>query len=240
MPPKDFDPYWRMADPLPVAAHAWRKQAARVARHLLKLQQPFDWLGNIWALHLARLCLMLADHHYSSLGMDGEGRPVAARRLFVQIQQKLFANTVFDRTGRRQPCQSLLEHLLGVSDSAAQISHALPSFERHLPRLARHRGLRQRSSEKKFCWQDKAFDAAEALREAAREQGAFIINMASTGCGKTLANARVLYALADPQRGLRASFALGLRTLTMQTGCSYQRDLHLHEDELTMLTGSAA
>lgn len=241
-PPKDFDPYWRMADPLPVAAHAWRKQAARVARHLLKLQQPqpFDWLNNIWALHLARLCLMLADHHYSSLGMDGEGRPVAARQPFVQSQQKLFANTVFDRTGRRQPCQSLLEHLLGVSDSAAQISHALPGFERHLPRLARHRGLRQRSSEEKFRWQDKAFDAAEALREAAREQGAFIINMASTGCGKTLANARVLYALADPQRGLRASFALGLRTLTMQTGRSYQRDLHLREDELAVLAGGAA
>jgi CRISPR-associated endonuclease/helicase Cas3 len=78
------------------------------------------------------------------------------------------------------------------------------------------------------------------MREASREGGAFIVNMASTGCGKTLANARILYALADPQQGLRASFALGLRTLTMQTGRSYRKDLNLNDDELAVLVGGSA
>ena len=62
------------------------------------------------------------------------------------------------------------------------------------------------------------------MRERSREHGAFVVNMASTGCGKTLANARVMYALADPAKGMRCAFALGLRTLTLQTGKAF-RDL---------------
>lgn len=238
----DFASYWRPAGPLPVAEPAWHRQAARVAKRLLqrRLQHPCDWLDNIWALHLARLCLMLADHHYSGLGVDDEGRPDPARRPFVQPDQKLFANTQRNRHGMPVFKQSLLEHLLGVGDGAARIAHAMPGFERHLPRLVNHRGLRRRSERERFRWQDKAFDVAEGMRETAREHGAFIIDMASTGCGKTLANARILYALADPQRGLRASFALGLRALTLQTGRSYRRDLNLDEDELAVLVGGTA
>lgn len=237
-----FAPYWAMAGVLPVASHAWRKQAARTARSLLQrhARHPCDWLGNVWALHMARLCLMLADHHYSGLGVDGDGQPVTVRQPFVQVDQTLFANTYRDRRGKPHLKQSLLEHLLGVGHDAGLIAHALPGFERHLPRLANHRGLRKRSADPRFTWQDRAFDATVAMRESAREHGAFIIDMASTGCGKTLANARILYALADPQRGLRASYALGLRTLTLQTGRSYRRDLHLDEDELAVLVGGAA
>jgi len=237
-----FNPYWQMAADLPVSSPVWRKQAARVAKRLAQLRERRgdDWLDNAYVMHLARLSLMVADHHYSSLGVDGEGKPVAARQPFVQPDQILFANTRKDRQGRRHPNQSLLEHLLGVGHGAGLIAHALPGFERHLPRLANHRGLRKRSADPRFSWQDKAFDAATALRESAREHGAFIVNMASTGCGKTLANARILYALADPQQGLRASYALGLRTLTLQTGRSYRRDLHLDDDELAVLVGGSA
>ncbi|MFC6841029.1 type I-F CRISPR-associated helicase Cas3f [Xanthomonas theicola] len=71
-------------------------------------------------------------------------------------------------------------------------------------------------------------------------RGAFIVNMASTGCGKTLGNARILYALADPQHGMRATYALGLRLLTLQTGRSYRTDLHLRDDELAIRVGGSA
>lgn len=235
-------PYWQLAGELPAVAPAWRAQARRVAKALLQLraQRDADWLGNPYAMHLARLALMLADHHYSSLGADDHGNPVAERMRFVQADQRVFANTRKDRQGQTRLNQSLLEHLLGVGHTASLIAHALPGFERHLPRLANHRGLRKRSGDARFAWQDKAFDAAVGLREAAREHGAFIVNMASTGCGKTLANARILYALADPQLGLRMSYALGLRTLTLQTGRSYRRDLRLNDDELAVLVGGSA
>ena len=124
--------------------------------------------------------------------MDKGGKPTAERVRFLQRNQTVFANTLHPGAMN----QSLLEHLLGVGHTASLIAHALPNFERHLPRLANHRGLRKRSGDARFAWQDKAFDAATGLREAAREHGAFIVNMASTGCGKTLANARIMYALA--------------------------------------------
>ena len=64
--------------------------------------------------------------------------------------------------------------------------------------------------------------------------------MASTGCGKTIANARIMYALADEREGCRFSVALGLRTLTLQTGDAYRDLLKLGEDELGVLVGSQA
>lgn len=236
--PAEATPYWQLAGELPAVDPAWRTQARRVAQALLDLRRHrgSGWLGNPYVMHLSRLCLMLADHHYSSLGIGQDGKPVTERQRFVQRDQTVFANTL--RPGVMN--QSLLEHLLGVGHTASLIAHALPNFEQHLPRLANHRGLRKRSADARFAWQDKAFDAASGLRESAREHGAFIVNMASTGCGKTLANARILYALADPQLGVRISYALGLRTLTLQTGRSYRDDLHLGDDELAVLVGGSA
>lgn len=233
--------YWEVKD-LPVASPAWRKRAARVARRLLECAQKDNqnWLDNPYVMHLARLCLMLADHHYSSLGVDKSGKPVAGRLADLYKSGEPVANTTKNQYGKVVFNQSLLEHLLGVGRDAGAIAHALPGFERYLPRLANHRGLRKRSGNPRFSWQDKAFDVAAGVREQSIEQGAFIVNMASTGCGKTLANARILYALSDPQLGMRATYALGLRTLTLQTGRSYRNDLHLDEDELAILVGGSA
>jgi len=63
--------------------------------------------------------------------------------------------------------------------------------------------------------------------------------MASTGCGKTLANARILYSLTNPERGFRAIYAIGLRALTLQVGSQLQKDLHLNENELAVLVGGS-
>ena len=78
------------------------------------------------------------------------------------------------------------------------------------------------------------------MRERAQRQGAFIVNMASTGCGKTLGNARIMNALADPGVGMRCAFAIGLRTLTLQTGRVFQRDLGLGDEQLAIKVGGAA
>lgn len=225
-------PYWDLAGPPPTAEPKWHAKAARLAKALLGLRErrEGDWLDNPYVMHLARLSLMLADHHYSSLAKD------APTRVKGDGKTRLFANTNPDGT----PKQPLDEHLLGVARDAGLIAHALPDFERHLPRLARHRGLRKRSADARFSWQDKATDAAVSLRQLAVEHGAFIVNMASTGCGKTLANARILNALADPKLGLRATYALGLRTLTLQTGRSYRNDLHLKDGELAIHVGGSA
>lgn len=228
--PAQIKDYWQFKQGLPVQWPKWRAQASKVAHKLLALTTQPDkgqWLDNPYVMHLARLSLMLADHHYSSL-------PAAAQS--EADPKALYANS--DSSGQLK--QSLEEHLLGVTQWAGRVGYGLMNFERHLPRLAKHRGLAKRTDKKAFFWQNKAAEAATALRNRAAEQGAFIINMASTGCGKTLANARILYALSDPERGMRASFALGLRTLTLQTGRSYRQDLHLDEDELAIRVGGSA
>lgn len=229
-PAKQIAEFWQPAGPLPVLSPLWQAQAARVAKGLLARLPHWTtpWLENPYVLQLARLSLMLADHHFSSLPPEPRKQPLASKALY--------ANTA--EPGQLK--QELAEHLLGVAREAGLIAHALPGLAQHLPRLARHRGLRKPSANPRFMWQNKAAEAAQGLAGDARDQGAFIINMASTGCGKTLANARILYALADPGLGLRATFALGLRTLTLQTGRAYRQDLHLGEDELAVLVGGSA
>ncbi len=230
--PAAIAPYWTLPAYLPMHTGAWRKRAAKLAQRLLTRSQlsPLARLiDDPYVMHLSRLGLMLADHHYSSL-RDTQDR-VAGEKAYP-----LYANTDRD-TG--ELCQPLDEHLLGVALHAGAIAHALPDFERHLPRLARHKGLRKRSRDERFRWQDRAADTAAGMRHFAAAQGAFIVNMASTGCGKTLANARIMNALADPQRGLRCAFALGLRTLTLQTGHSFRENLQLSDDELAIQVGGA-
>lgn len=229
--PTAFEPYWSFAGPLPVITSKWRAQASKVARRLLdRLPQSPEWLDNPYLMHLSRLSLMLADHHYSSLTQK-------QHRLSGEGNFPLFANT--DRkTGKLN--QPLDEHILGVMKTSMEVAHHLPTVEKHLPRLARHKGLRKRTNNSRFRWQDHAFDLAESLRRRTEEHGFFGINMASTGCGKTLANGRILYALADPQRGARFSIALGLRTLTLQTGQAYRERMGLGGDQLAIRVGGGA
>lgn len=231
--------YWTFPQGLPVTTPQWRTRAARLAVRLQGLiQSPGkgNWLANPYVMHLSRLSLMLADHHYSSLGVDEKGSPVDGR-VKGQNDYPLFANT--DGPGG-QLNQPLDEHLLGVAHHSGEVTHALPRFELSLPRLARHRALTKRTQDARYRWQDKAVDMSLAMRERAQHQGAFIVNMASTGCGKTLANARIMYALADPMQGMRCAFAMGLRTLTLQTGRAFRDLLDLGDDELAIRVGGNA
>jgi CRISPR-associated endonuclease/helicase Cas3 len=223
---------WQLAAmPLPMADPIWRKRAARCARALQRLQSlerlPAQPLADPYLMHSARLCLMLADHRVSSqAGLKSAAADV------------LWANT--KTSGRRAGNQTLDEHLERVASLGAQLAHALPRAAESLPRLGTLPALAKRSGPGPFEWQDRATDLAASCREPSRLHGAFIINMASTGCGKTLANARVMQALADPERGMRCAFALGLRSLTLQTGRAFRQRLQLSDKQLAILAGGSA
>lgn len=233
---QDIEPYWRFSRGLPVADDAWRTRASRLARQLSETRLQAPPLESPYVMHLARLSLMLADHHYSSL--VGEGR-LSGHWSAPGGKDLLHANTTTIR-GKRALCQPLIEHLLGVVRTTGEIVHHLPDMTTALPRIARHKGFKARSRDARFRWQDKAYDLAVGLREKSREQGFFGVNMASTGCGKTIANGRILYGLSDPTSGARFSIALGLRTLTMQTGQAYRERLGLGSDELAIRVGGSA
>lgn len=220
---------WKFEHGLPLNSDHWREHAARVATELLRLDAYIDtdWLDHPQVVHLARLALIMADHHYSS-------QPSQAR--YGEIDFPLYANT--DETNKLK--QRLDEHLIGVQVNASRIVRRLPRLAHALPRIARHRGFRERTRNASFRWQNRAFDLAEGLRKKTESQGFFGIDMASTGTGKTLANGRILYALADPQLGARFTLALGLRTLTLQTGDAYRERLKLDSEDLAVLVGGGS
>ncbi|AGA34093.1 CRISPR-associated helicase Cas3 family [Thioalkalivibrio nitratireducens DSM 14787] len=230
--PTVLQPYWRFDYPLPVTTSKWRGRARNLAERLLGRlpSMPAAWLDNPYVMHLARMSLMLADHHYSSLTDPKD-------RVKGEPGYGLYANT---NRATRQLNQPLDEHLIGVEAIARAITRSLPGLERHLPRLARHKGFRKRTADPRFQWQNSAFDLAASLRERTTAQGFFGVNMASTGRGKTLANGRILYALANPEQGARFSIALGLRTLTLQTGQAFRELMHLGDDELAIRVGGTA
>lgn len=246
---------WTFSQGLPLSSRAWQKRAKRLALRclsraaLLPEHEESTVLNSPYILHLARLSLMLADHYYSSLPRNpryGDTSPAESADADVGA---LFANTRFLNTQEKRVQgmaetatvrvlnQHLDEHLIGVEVNAGMLVHSLPSLSQSLPRLARHRELRKPTTAAQYRWQNKAADLAESVREASEHGGFFGINMASTGCGKTLANARIMYALANPQQGARFSIALGLRTLTLQTGEAYRQRLHLSEADLAVLVG---
>ena len=145
-------PYWSFPEGLPVRTPLWRKRAARGL--LRELPTAPDSLSDSFTLHVSRLILMLGDHYYSSLKDQVD-------RVRGLPDYPLFANT--DRADGSL-LQRLDEHLLGVERHAGQLMHALPSLAKQLPHLIGHRGLRQRSRNSLFQWQDKAVDLAAGAR----------------------------------------------------------------------------
>lgn len=226
---RDFKNVWKFPHGTPLKSKTWREKARQIGKRIRNLPALLHAgsLDNVFILHLARLSLMLADHVYSS-------QPAYAGWQDDAIQA--WANTHHGT----ELNQKLDEHNVGVAHLALLMGRSLPTLRRSLPAIARHKTFRERAKEERFHWQNKAWDVASSLRDKSVEQGFFGINMASTGCGKTFANARIMYALADEQAGCRFSVALGLRTLTLQTGQALQSRLGLDDDTLAVVTGAAA
>ena len=179
-------------------------------------------------LHHSRLCLMLGDHYYSSQNADSNWQDTTG----------LFANT--DRK-TKQFKQKLDEHLVGVAKNALRTSYLLPAFEREPPFATDIRALKK-ASPTTFRWQDKAVEAISRWKKSQSKSthGFFAVNMAGTGSGKTFANAKIMRSLSVDGNSLRYILALGLRTLTLQTGDEYRKRVGLDDSELAVLIGSRA
>lgn len=211
----------------------WLKQVKKWSARLLLAQQQIQQLLENGAyrllLHHARLCLMLGDHYYSSCPADKNWNSTIT----------LYANT--DKQGLKQ---KLDEHLVQVSNHALQISQNLSRFTSEMDTAYDIKSLKQQSP-KGYEWQDKAVENLVRFKTQHEpfnneSYGWFVVNMASTGCGKTIANAKIMRALSDDGESLRYILALGLRTLTLQTGDEYRDRIGLKSDELAVLVGSSA
>ncbi|WP_438012528.1 type I-F CRISPR-associated helicase Cas3f [Psychrobacter raelei] len=255
-------------DALPYHSHQWRSRACDVASDAKADLLPFlsslqkEAQGNLslindrlFSTHLSRLALMMADHYVSSLSFDTSNDPKHLGK-YRDDNYKVYANTGYDEAGKKVYKQQLDQHLIGVGYEARKISKQLPQLKRKLYGLESNdflgNTLKQNLKEeklskdkseqlfKKFRWQDDAQNLAESIGEQTKNSGFFGINMASTGSGKTLCNAKIMYAIGQKTGKVRFNVALGLRTLTLQTGREFQKVMKLNEDELSIAVGGIA
>ena len=221
---------------LPYDSNLWRSKVCLLASEAkvklnLKRYEINDWLnGQIFTAHISRLCLMLADHYYS-----------AQKKISTEWRSpdyNVWANTLNNRLH-----QQLDEHLIGVAHHGEKIVNAIVKLNSSLEGLGKKETLSKNVGKKykeRFGWQDEAIKCSESLAKSTVEKGFFGINMASTGMGKTLANAKIMYALGKATGRKRFSVALGLRTLTLQTGREYRYKCELNDEELAVFVGSTA
>ncbi len=212
---------------------AWAKEIQKWSARLLQEQDNIAQVlaDGSWrvVLHHARLCLMLGDHYYSSCDADPTWK----------TSLSLIANTHYKT---KQPKQFLDEHLVNVSKNAMRVAQSLSRLADEMEPAYDIQKLKKKSPQG-FEWQDNAVKEIKQFRQKQDDgidQGWFIVNMASTGKGKTIANAKIMQALSKDGQSLRYVLALGLRTLTLQTGDSYRKDIGLGNDELAVLIGSKA
>lgn len=215
-------------------APSWRKMVQKWAGRLL---EQYDLIHAILTepgkegtlretVCFSRLCLMLADHYVSSLPHESGWQDTG-----------LWANTDRQKGNVRQ---TLEEHMVRVARQALQISYQLPKMSSYMDRVYDVRSLRKKSPPP-FDWQDKAVSKIrEYQSQVEKRQAYFILNMASTGCGKTLANAKLIQAISEDGDSLRYILALGLRSLTLQTGNEYRTRIGLGRDDMAVLIGSSA
>jgi CRISPR-associated endonuclease/helicase Cas3 len=231
-----IDNNWTFPYGTPLKSALWQTQASLLAKKILRCDRVFtqDWFNQHFTAHLARLSLMLSDHYYSSKkGTTPE---------WQDRNYHAYANTDKDEYGRKYLKQKLDEHNIAVGNNAFDIAMSLPKLRDELPALKHNRLFTDkipRDYNEDFGWQDNAYNLALSIKGDTKNHGFFGVCMASTGKGKTRANARIMYGLADEET-CRFSVALGLRTLTLQTGDVLKKDLNLKQDELAILIGSQA
>ena len=204
----------------------WFKEVKKWSNRLLKESANVNAeLAERSILYYSLLVLMLSDHYISSLPNNEK----------VENEISLWANTC--QKGIMN--QSLVEHLLGVEHQALSILHQIPLFFNQMEKAENIKSLNKKSPAG-FSWQDKAVQEIMRINEFnADKKGFFVVNMASTGCGKTIANAKMVNALSNGN-GLRYILALGLRSLTLQTGDEYKKKIGLRNHELAVIIGSTA
>jgi CRISPR-associated endonuclease/helicase Cas3 len=245
--PFDSSSHWVFKHGLPFLSIPWCQSAARWGRKLAAILDTQNTTGIAGLescqrilLTLSRTALMLGDHEYSSKNESptwkSDYQPYA--NSYSKFRPVSSANMTLRNVGDVR--QKLDEHLVEVTAAAVLSVRLLPRIESSMGTVQDNRPLCKPSKDSKFKWQNKAVETLREWHVASSKEktGFFAVNMASTGTGKTFANAKIMNAISP--NGLRFTLALGLRTLTLQTGDEYKSKLQLDPTELAILIGSAA
>lgn len=191
---------------------------------------------------LSRLSLMLADHYVSSVR---EATPESQKRPSA-LRGQVFKHLQAASAARANPSQSLAGHLNAVGTMARVIAPTLGDgrWMTGLTALQSGRFASAAGSTGRFAWQQQAVHLSRRYAKGLPNgiAGLALVG-SSTGSGKTRACLALADALSNPQgpvQPLRVTVALGLRTLTLQTGHEYREAFKMDADDLSVLIGSRA
>ena len=213
-------------------------QAKKELSSVLHDSGGWDFINDhLFTGHLARLSMMLADHHYSSQSKITEEWRAESYKMYANSYSK--SELLFGQGLKQQ----LDEHLIGVAHHAERITKALPKLNASLQSLEKNKFLSEavkKSDKRKYGWQDKAIKLVRKLNKEPLAHGFLGFNMASTGKGKTIANAKIMYTMGEQVGRTRFCVALGLRTLTLQTGREFRDSLKLSDEQLAIAVGGVS
>jgi CRISPR-associated endonuclease/helicase Cas3 len=214
----------------------WIKEVNKWSKRLLLQLDLFNSIENddiiFMIVKRCRLYMMMGDYYYSSKARDEN----------FKANLKLYANTYKDEDGKSKLKQYLEEHLLGVEREALKVIYSIRKSEFQYPYLSKIKALNKISDKNsKFYWQDRCASKLKKITdEEKKESGFFCVNLASTGTGKTFANAKIINSMYSENENIRFNVALGLRSLTLQTGDMYREKMHIDNTDLAVVIGSSA
>lgn len=144
-----------------------------------------------------------------------------------------YANTCV-KNGKSQLNQELSWHLEAVGSKAGQMIYHMLNIP--LPSLS-HETIDKINEPARgfYAWQN---NAALSISDSVKKSDVphLVLNMASTGSGKTRMNLRIICALNE-EKPIRVATALNLRTLTLQTGDAFHQQVGISKDEMACIIG---
>lgn len=214
----------------------WIASISEASRAYLD-SQITDYVSDLKACAIyARTSLILGDHKASAIGntkYPEEG--------VVPDSSLPYANT---NGNTRELAEILPAHLVSVKKEGDRASQVVFSLRSEFPGLSRDEipdGIASPRADKssRFRWQ---VDAGRAVRKVMNDlppdAGFFGILKAGTGAGKTRA-APIIMASANinSEADLRLNMCTGLRSLTLQAGVEYRKDMNFGEEDVSVIIG---
>lgn len=136
---------------------------------------------------------------------------------------------------------TLEEHSLNVKESCDYFNNLIINInDISKPQFSKSNKLKSIENsnidkQSKFYWQKDVVNKINDSKDI-KDSYAFIVNGAGTGSGKTIANALIASNISVDSR---FTYALGLRSLTLQTNNEFIKELGVEEKDLAMLIGDS-
>jgi CRISPR-associated endonuclease/helicase Cas3 len=211
-------------------------QVAFTANKLSEVKSTnFDLDVRIASIY-GRTALILGDHKASKIG--NTKFPIEGELINSDL---VYANTNKERSS--QLAEPLASHLCRVAAKTNKALNSLIIEPDQMPSLSLEetpRTIRYPDPGKgtPFEWQ---YQSSKATKKALStiyddsDVGFFGVLMAGTGSGKTRMAPIIMSALSDNK--LRMNVCTGMRTLTLQGGLEYQRDMGFKSEDVSVVIG---